>query len=436
MRHVAAYISDVDEETWPLPPEYVYLIDFTIPPVPTDTPLPTDNPLPTEIPRPEEPISIELAESRKLWYGEYGLVATPEYVEIVQDISLACVNNSNTECDAELREKWGINALQGSYVADNCKLLGRRGGGGGVQRCPGARSNAPTFYLLCAAGRGVVCRTVIGGVRRSRRRLLLYLARFAAMSYTTDFVTEKIEEGSGLIVTRTVHEWLWGILDPLLAVLSPADAFVYSFFNATSPDARYSGQGRWAFNTGKYDVIQASNMTLYDDQTSYKWFSNYTVKVEGNSGVGQFPFYPVNGRGQTMDVMPDILLFSPDHGRAVLFRDTTEKVEFFGISTHVFEIIDETYDPNPLYDLREGFRGFINSSTWNDNAPVMYSPPHFYLVDPIWGVNFTGTPPAMSPRVWMALITHRARRSVQRTRGARPGGRRTRPSKGQHLHLH
>ena len=149
MRHVAAYISDVDEETWPLPPEYVYLIDFTIPPVPTDTPLPTDNPLPTEIPRPEEPISIELAESRKLWYGEYGLVATPEYVEIVQDISLACVNNSNTECDAELREKWGINALQGSYVADNCKLLGRRGGGGGFRGAQ-APARMRQHFTYCA----------------------------------------------------------------------------------------------------------------------------------------------------------------------------------------------------------------------------------------------------------------------------------------------
>jgi len=132
-------------------------------------------------------------------------------------------------------------------------------------------------------------------------------------------------------------------------------------------------------------------MTLYDGKTTFDWFTT-PVEIEGNSGTGQFPFYKVNGRGQTMDILPDVLVWSPDHGRAIVFKDTGEKEYLLGVRTHVFEVANETYTANPRYDIRPGFEGFINSTRWNDQSPLYYCPPHFYLVqDEGWYKNVTCT---------------------------------------------
>jgi len=78
----------------------------------------------------------------------------------------------------------------------------------------------------------------------------------ASSSYTLNIVQGALNAGGGLITTHTAREWLFGYWDPLLQLLSPADAFVYSFFNATSEDDARAHEGRWEFDTGKYDIIE------------------------------------------------------------------------------------------------------------------------------------------------------------------------------------
>jgi len=78
----------------------------------------------------------------------------------------------------------------------------------------------------------------------------------SSLDFPEAYLRTLLDAGGGLITTRTAHQWLWGMTDPLLAVLSPADSFVYSFFNSTSVEDAYTYQGYWEFNTGKYDIIE------------------------------------------------------------------------------------------------------------------------------------------------------------------------------------
>ena len=106
-----------------------------------------------------------------------------------------------------------------------------------------------------------------------------------------------------------------------------------------------------------------------------------------------------SGTGKTLPVLPDVLAWSPDHGRAILFRDTGDKSYVFGIMTHVFEVVNETYSASVLYDIREGFEGFVNSTGWNEKAPIYYCPPHMYLVkDQGWRKNVTCMHELTAPR--------------------------------------
>jgi len=92
--------------------------------------------------------------------------------------------------------------------------------------------------------------------RACGRAITRYLLSMASSSYTLSIVQGALNAGGGLITTHTAREWLFGFYDPLLELLSPADAYVYSFYNATSEDEARAHEGRWEFDTGKYDIIE------------------------------------------------------------------------------------------------------------------------------------------------------------------------------------
>lgn len=114
--------------------------------------------------------------------------------------------------------------------------------------------------------------------------------------------------------------------------------------------------------------------------------------------------------GTTPEILEDIVAWSSDHGRGVIFRDDGEKVDLFGIQTHLYSMIHDTYLPDTQYDnyLGDLGYGFINATSINDGTPVWYTQPRFYLVDQKWKDYALGIPEATeldNSFVWLEPVT-------------------------------
>ena len=186
----------------------------------------------------------------------------------------------------------------------------------------------------------------------------------SARNYTDQFIQQNIiQQQGGLIVIRPADQWLFGAPDPLLRYLSPASPAVAFFKNDTT-----EAPGFTEMNTGADDpsqvrpdrnervrdvpranaavrglrarvlpaCVQVFVLTKYNNLTTFPW-PNYQQPVGGNLGQ-QFPpqEFQGNGRLPYSSRLPDVSVWSPNHGRPIVFEDTESVDKFFGVKTHKY----------------------------------------------------------------------------------------------------
>ena len=216
---------------------------------------------------------------------------------------------------------------------------------------------------------------------------LTYLLRYLnslRSTYDRAFLDWVIEQGSGLFTTRTVWEILWQDIDPLLLYLSPQEPYANIFFNDTTEEVADRLTGFFRINNGRSDSKLVEVLSMWNGYEVVDVFwENVDIQVGGNSGNGQFAPQKLSFLGQVPDVLDDLEIWSMDHGKTVFFTDIG-KDDVRGIETHLFSLLNNTYDPSVVYALPANFSGFVNATVINEGVPVYYCQPRMLLVDNYW----------------------------------------------------
>jgi len=295
-------------------------------------------------------VAMSIEDTHKLLYGEVGIVADPANFEL-----LALTINNQTGYSFE---DWGLDD-----------------------------GRASTFLRYSLAG--------------------------ILNTYTRSFLVDIIigERGSGFLRWRTVWEILWEEIEPLLVVLQPWNPYANIFFNYTSTEQADQLTGNWRINNGETDTDLVEEMLMWENYEIVDVFwTNYNVPVSGNSGNGQFIPAKLSFSGKPPEEFPEFYAWSPDHGKAVLFKDSMKKVELFNVTTHLMVMVNETYNLDSKYDLTDPlYLGFVNATRINDDVPIFYSQPRMLLVNQFWLDRAPGQPPASNDvdntYIWIEPIT-------------------------------
>lgn len=197
---------------------------------------------------------------------------------------------------------------------------------------------------------------------------------------------------SSLVMTRTVHELLWGYEDALLERISKSTPSVGKVFGLMYKK-NGSNDGEFVFHTGEQNYLDYGRIETWKGQRQLTfWSTNKSNSIIGSDGSAFHPFLDKNER---------IYIFTPDLCRTI-YMDFEKDVEVKGIPAYRFtppRSVLASKEENPD---NEGFcvtpkeclgTGVLKVSPCRDGAPVVASFPHFYLADD----KYTGAIGGMSP---------------------------------------
>ncbi len=177
-----------------------------------------------------------------------------------------------------------------------------------------------------------------------------------------------LENNAGLVVSRTVEEWLFTGVDWLVLQQDPSRSKVGIFDDVEDEaEAEEVGTDRWTKRTGKDDIEEVGQILEFNGENRvYFW-----EKEENIRGTGGTQFAPGVEKDEELEV------FTSDMMRVIKFeyvKDVTKK----DIDMLRFTFVEETWEPNDNYDMDT--EGLINLLAVR-GSPVMLSKPHFLDAD-------------------------------------------------------
>ena len=218
---------------------------------------------------------------------------------------------------------------------------------------------------------------------------------------------------SGLIVTRTVEEWLFTAEDKLILESTPEKANVNIFDNCqNSAEAEESGTASYTQKTGRGDVSDVGEIVAYNgEEQIYLWAE--PIDVAGTNGL---QFAPGVDDDDTLDV------FSNDLMRTMEFEFTKEK-ELYDIELLRFKLSEETFAADPFYSMDRD--GLAKLDPVYDGVAVSISKPHFLDGDPTLATSIGGVMPSGDHDMYIDVepitgLTMRARKRYQVNLGVVP----------------
>ncbi|XP_051866189.1 lysosome membrane protein 2-like [Pristis pectinata] len=187
-------------------------------------------------------------------------------------------------------------------------------------------------------------------------------------------------ESEGLFTTRTVHELLWGYIDPVLAaihlILSDVDEYfgLYNKMNGTD-------DGDYLFLTGKMNYKNFTRIVKWRGNQSLDWWTTDTCNmINGTDGTS---FHPLITKNETLH------FFSSDLCRS-LYGTFEQELSVKGIPVFRFVLPNEVFANTSENPANSGFcvpadnclgTGVLNVSVCRQGAPIILSSPHFYQAD-------------------------------------------------------
>ncbi|XP_067846352.1 lysosome membrane protein 2-like [Heptranchias perlo] len=187
-------------------------------------------------------------------------------------------------------------------------------------------------------------------------------------------------EREGLFTMRTVHEFLWGYKDPVLAaihlVIKDIDEYfgLYHKMNGTA-------DGRYAFLTGKENYKDFTRIIEWKGNKSLDWWT--TDMCNMINGTDATSFHPLITKNETLH------FFSSDLCRS-LYATFEKALSVKRIPAFRYVLPRETFANVSENPANSGFcvpagnclgSGVLNVSTCKQGAPIILSSPHFYQAD-------------------------------------------------------
>jgi len=189
-----------------------------------------------------------------------------------------------------------------------------------------------------------------------------------------------IDAGGGLIVKRTAHEWLWGVIDPLLALIQPGNDIVRFNRNYTSEADTIANQIPSTMLTGKNDSSKTMWMREWNGMSEISAYPT-PIPVSGCTEDGQFPPF--------LDAFSPVYVWNDDYARPFTL-EPRGTVEVRGLTLQRYELANETWMLNPGY--YQNIQGFGNVTALQQ-APIFMGNPHFYMAEDKWRERVRGVRP-------------------------------------------
>ena len=223
-------------------------------------------------------------------------------------------------------------------------------------------NNWAVFALYAGAPANLTMLDDTWGIKSGKqlRLLELYFADMADKFAQPD-MAELAEIGGGVITFRTVNQWAWQAIDPLLVFLKPLSSDVALQPNITTDfQCFHDIRTRIAsYYTGKGDISQVGGTISYGGMTQFPpdWYnaSYPPYQIHGTNSEGQFePFFPA---GQ------DIQVFDNNFMRTLTLNHV-DNVTIKGVFSYRFTLSPSNfYSPNYPFNMNDpNFQGFANLS--------------------------------------------------------------------------
>ena len=186
---------------------------------------------------------------------------------------------------------------------------------------------------------------------------------------------------SGLIVTRTVDEWLFSAVDKLILESNPDRANVNIFDDChNTAEAEAAGVASYTVKTGRGDISEVGEIVEYNGEDKiYLWAK--PIDVAGTSGLQHSPGVE---KDDTLDV------FNDDLRRTMEFEYSKEK-ELYDIQLLRFNLKEDTFEADPFYSMDR--KGLANMACVH-GVDISISKPHFLDGDPTLVTSIGGLMPS------------------------------------------
>mmetsp|Transcript_15409 Transcript_15409/g.23086 ORF Transcript_15409/g.23086 Transcript_15409/m.23086 type:complete len:867 (-) Transcript_15409:46-2646(-) len=210
----------------------------------------------------------------------------------------------------------------------------------------------------------------------------LYFTTFSQL-YAVPDMEEVAKIGGGLFTSRTVNQWAWKAIDPLLLILQPESADVALQGNITDVQNCIETQAIDLFYTGKNDSALIGDTITYEGMYTWPpgWY-DFTYHVHGTNAEGHFE--PGLSPGTVLEVFDNNFMrtLRLDH-----FTNTTLK----GVYVYRYTLSQSNFIvPQPAFYMKEGFQGVCNLTGPQMGAPIFISQSHFLGADPHWLESVSG----------------------------------------------
>jgi hypothetical protein len=186
------------------------------------------------------------------------------------------------------------------------------------------------------------------------------------------------KQGGGLITKRTVQQWMFTAVDPVLQLVQPQNADVSLVGNYTSENDCLTRGKPQAEYTGKNDLSQLQQFYLFDGETHFDDVFCAPIQVMGGTEDGQFkPF---------LDNYTPLLVWNDDMYHAINLVPMGN-ITVHGIVLNRYMIDNATFGIDPHYC--QEIEGFSNLTLYKQ-SPIFLSYPYFLLAYPKWRNSVSG----------------------------------------------
>jgi len=251
------------------------------------------------------------------------------------------------------------------------------------------------YMTYVAAGNYSAINATYGLNAQEANAVAAYLG-YLNTTFAFPLVQQAFASGGGLFTTRSVNEWLWTGVDPLLTVLEfPAHVNLQDNDTTLLPHTIYTGTG---------DKALINEYIKWENKTEILVWEA-PVRVGGTTDGTQFA-YPV--KDENLKIFVDEIL------RPATFFDA-EDVKLHDIKLIRFKGSEENFAVNPLY--YQYIPGFANM-TVTRQAPIFFCQPHFLQAPGNWTQRINGVsepePALHEISIDVEPITGRAMRVAKR----------------------
>jgi len=192
--------------------------------------------------------------------------------------------------------------------------------------------------------------------------------------------------GGGLITKRTVNQWLYNAVDPLLEYAKPSRVNVAFLRNDISHASSMQNFPASLYYTGKNAYELTQNLIVFQGNSTIVGAYPVNVTVSGYGDWGQYePFMDTDPQEPvTFNNFVEYFL----RPVPLVYHPGNKVKDEFGLHLLRFVVSPDVYAADPNYSQFIG--GFANVSGIQMGAPVFICEPHFASVPGNWSKRIEG----------------------------------------------